>query len=378
MYFIFRVLKKMLGKLIVMDSQIRRKLMLLNHRLRTLKGKRVGNGVLDIGAGSKAPWTLTDDKGFERSLFPAAALEGYASSANKFNNSIMDPIEEVVCWLFPGDWPSSEPIRDRGISVLEFGELLGLEKPHSRYIIDKHYAANFPMFSALEQSNNAALKFCESFAGCFCLYRYDINQEVNFKRFPNGILIRASLSVRYPVPQKPFFADGKGGSSIRTKLNVPSYRDKGFSLYEYDGLVGIKTGRKITKKKSHKKWWTWLFQGRFGDEFKHIEDFILMYTEAFTDENQRWAQGMMLTQNQDNYNTPTHSYIVLHREPGYTLVQQEGECESPYFFVSPDEKEFMGSQVASINPVEPNGLCDRDQEALARLIHCAKRGTPFF
>lgn len=346
--------------------------MLLYSRLKSLKAKEVPGGTLEL---KDDYWRIKYPNGRIETLFCASNLKGYATSISKYQDDKMTELEALVHRLFPATRSIAQPIREAKLTPAQFSEMIGIHAAQGRYVVDCLYSSHFPMFSAFEQSSTAADEFCQKFAGCYYLYRYDFNQAVDDEKYPNGLLIRATLSIRYPVPYKAYTTESDATKSVRAKLNLPSYHDTDFELYEYDGIVGMKAGRKISSKK--KQWWTWLFQGRFGDDNSHIEDLALVYTEAMTHHDQQWAHGSMLTQNQDNDNTPTQSNIVIYRDPAYRLTERQDTQGSVYLCLDPDENEFMSRRTACLDPGDKTQLNPIDQEAIARLMYSARKGTPF-
>ncbi|WP_018277554.1 hypothetical protein WKI13_01590 [Teredinibacter turnerae] len=341
------------------DSKTQRKLMLLFHRVSSLKDKTLAAGTIAVSKGADSAWVLRSPGGFEEVIIGVRAFEEYARGRS-FKPATLQHLNAITPKLFPGDWPTSEPLSNsHAMPVFRFGEMLGLCRAESRHLLDTMHAANFPLIRSLSSEHYKAKNFAQRYAGCYSLYRYDVNPAVDKARFPSGLLVKSTLTIRYPVPHKAYAYDANSRSSIRVKLNLPSYREQGVQLYKYDGLMGFS---------SKDQWWTWIFQGRFGDRNRKIEDLILMYTRDFDKAADAVATGTLLTQNQDNKSTPTPSDVVLIREPGYALTATTGIAGDEYFSLQPDEDNFMRNAPALIDMAQPDSWTDTDKLAISRLL----------
>ncbi|WP_461422483.1 hypothetical protein [Ketobacter sp.] len=349
-------------KMAVANSKITRKLMLLEYLFSSLVNRPLGGGVLiesgaGGGAGNKA-WQIKFEKGSPFFIIEVKKLRDYAKGRGITGQSLRELESNLLC-VFPKVFGTERPITDvTNIPVFKFGSLLGLSQQECRFQLDATYASSYPLVRSLSCSRKVAKEFCTSFSGCYYLYRFDINKAANPSEFPHGVLVKSALSIRYPVPHKSFEYDGNSRRSIKVKLNIPSYSDKGVNLYKYDGLVGVQS--------SH--WWTWIFQGRFGDSLRGIEDVILMYTGSLGGPTERIITGTMLTQNQDNNATPTPSQVVLIRDPRYKLATAEGISGAEYSRLEPDEFDFMRSATGLFDPSDPDSLDATDRLAISRLL----------
>ncbi|MGI1677969.1 MAG: hypothetical protein K6L75_04505 [Cellvibrionaceae bacterium] len=351
------------------ESSKHRKLMLLRHRLNVLKNIPAGlNGGTVTTVGNKPEWVVLFKNGNEIPVVNKEALDDYVlgRSLQDKNKKIgkerpIDRLNANLCELFPKiEKVTKDPLSDsKKLSVSMFGVLIGLAKEECRYIIDKEYAANFPVLRSLSLTKTKALDFCRRFSGCYSLYRYDNNPAVRARNYSSGILLRGAVSIRYPVPHKPFGSARKGSLNVRVKLNLPSYTNKKVKVYEYDGLVSL----------AGKKWWSWVLQGRFGDAAK--EDLITMYTDDLVDDSTAFAMGLMLTQNQDDHNSPQSSDVVLMRHTGYTLREKQGEGEK-FWSLYPDEDEHMESIPKIIDMNDQESWEAADHRALAMLLSSRK------
>lgn len=341
------------------DSKTQRKIMLLYHRITSLKDKIVPAGKIIVSKGNESAWTLRSAKGDEEPIVLTKTFEEYAKGRS-FKAGTLERLNAMIPKLFPADWPCTEPLSDsHGMPVFKFGELIGLCRAESRHVLDCMHASNFPLIRALACEHYKAKKFSKRFSGCYSLYRHDVNPAVDPSRYPNGILVKSSLTIRYPVPHKAYSYDANSRSSIRVKLNLRSYREHGIKLYKYDGLMGFS---------SKDPWWTWIFQGRFGDNNRRIEDLILMYTKDIDKAEDDAVTGIMMTQNQDNQSTPTPSNVVLLREPGYQLSVNSNVHGEEYFKLEPDEDEFMRNSPALIDMARPDKWDEADKKAISRLL----------
>jgi len=354
-------------------SSSHRKFMLLKHRLLTLNGVKDGipGGTVTTIPEKRPWWGFKFENGYEIPIVEKSTLDNYVLGRNpqRTSKDKKDPLpinvlNESLCHVFPElAKATSEPISDsENLSVSKFGQIIGLTKDESRYVIDKEYAANFPMLRSLSIGPKPAKMFCKEYGGCCSLYRHDQNSVTAERGYPNGVLIRAAVSVRYPVPHKSFGSQSKGACNIRAKLNLPSYSHKKLKTYEYDGLVGH----------AGSTWWAWMFQGRFGDSNTAIEDLMMMYTGDLQKKTDGITQGEMLTQNQDSSNTPTSSNVVLIREPGYEFIEKENNERKHYCTMSADEDEFMHETPKIINLNAPETWEFNEKKAVSLLLSTQK------
>jgi len=208
------------------------------------------------------------------------------------------------------------------------------------------------------------------------MYRHDRNSITDRHYGPLGIMTRATISIRYPVPYTPLASKSEGRSRIRCKLNIPatSERTDGsqpVEVYKYDGYVS-RSG----------KYWQWVFQGRPDDRRQHRgDDMLLMYTKRVRIENTSVITGVMLTQNQEKSAVPTVSTIVVIPDPGnesrvrkiiiraLKSSQQEAKYLANYFELEgTSEGEFMRTLPRVIDLASSADLGDVDKSALKLLF----------
>lgn len=353
------------------DSLSQKKFILLNHLLTSSKKKKgiIPGGYVNTKTDKKSCWYFIFDN--DRAPLPLIEKETlikYASDGNFHlisGDGELTPIDRLnqnICEIFTElSEITSQPFLDSKLSATKFGKIIGMEKHECRYVIDKEFAANFPMLRALSfTTNKPATEFCENNSGCYTLYRKDYNSVTAKKGFPNGVLIRAAISVRYPIPHKAFNSkkQKQGNCNVKVKLNLPSYLHENLSIYEYDGLIG----------NAADKWWSWMFQGRFGDSNTDFEDLMMMYTDKLEKMDNGVAKGIMMTQNQDDKNTPTVSSIVLIREPEYKFLIKKDSFGKTSYAMAPDEDEFMRKTPKIINLDDPEAWGANEKKAVSVLM----------
>lgn len=319
-----------------------KKLILLSNLLEELEkaGRDINGGKVKIERNALGDqFCFIKDGNAPRDLFQCRALQSH-SADQKPNKESLENADDSVLALFPEGWGDEHPVSSDGIGVFEFANHIGYDNSHARYLIDVTCASRLPSFSAVTLTNTRARKFTEDFGGLYYLYRHDRNRLVRKPPYNEGVLVRATLSIRYPVPIKSLDSNKKGHSRIRCKLNLPAYdQDKldgaEADIYKYDGYVSSKG-----------KWWQWIFQVRQSDPPRKPDliDLMLMYTEIPSNiEGFDILKGVMMTQNQGADLRPTVSSLVLIREPEYS-VRYRDELKS-YDLVgssdNSDEKDFM-------------------------------------
>lgn len=349
------------------DSCIQRKLMLFHHLLKSFYDKDLSTNGFRIckSTGSKPEWGIQDARGEEEYFIRISDLDEYvvgrslqSRSSSPNDTGPLARLDRMAGFIFPALGGVTNPVSNPNVSVFEFGKKLGLNRAECRYIIDRLYASHFPMLRAMFAGNKEAETFCETYSGCYTLYRYDMNPAVHPSQYPDGILLKSTISIRYPVPHKEYTSNRKGKSTVRVKLNLCSYKNPKISTYEYDGMLGLADGN----------WWTWILQGRFGGMHSERDDVMLMYTQCLSQVEDNIATGKMLTQNQDISCTPTASNVVLVRECGYTFAETEGLHGERYYKLEPDELDFMKNGPAFINLRNHSTLSTQDLNALKRLL----------
>lgn len=345
-------------------ERIHRKLILLHHKLSKLceqsskiGGRQVeilGNKyVIKLNAHENSPYEISK-KVLEGNIRGSVPEEATAKLYDRF-----------VTRLFRKDFNFvRDPISDanKRLSVFEFGNCIGFSRAQSRFILDHSFAAVFPSFSTFSVGNATTRKFAEAHGGVYYLYRLDRNEALRKQGFPLGVVSRADVIVRYPVPYKGLSLTGGKSFRIRCKMNIPEYPDpneypvpKGYpnltedpDFFKYDGFV--------SKKGS--TWWQWLFQSRQGEK-RNSEDLILMYSQQkpvrkhINDHGLEIRRGKMLYQRQTNNMEPVASEIILTRVPGHRVVQVDApneeissilkESSGRYFETSPPEREAARS-----------------------------------
>ncbi len=111
-----------------------------------------------------------------------------------------------------------------------------------------------------------------------------------------------------------------------------------------------------------------MFQGRFGDSNTDFEDLMMMYTDKLEKMDNGVAKGIMMTQNQDDKNTPTVSSIVLIREPEYKFLIKKDSFGKTSYAMAPDEDEFMRKTPKIINLDDPEAWGANEKKAVSVLM----------
>lgn len=348
-------------------SRTQRKFILLYARLIELyrTQERVEGGHIQLG-GSPKGFYWRDDAGHEREIVELDYLKTHRTAAaprppeedkapHGSNRLPLQCLDDIIPFLFPARWLPSPVSNDRQ-GVFSFGENIGLSRGRARYMIDQEYARQVPTYSFATQSKKDAERFTAAHGGLYLLYRHDVNSVTRKAGDAQGLLVRAAISIRYPVPYSSRDTRNQGLRRVRCKVNLPSYNEaRPALLYKYDGYVVPQRER-----------WCWLLQARPVRDDSDISDLILMYTNTPTsraDGTPYPIQGVMMTQSQDGL-VPTISKVVLFRLPGVkvqdTPVPQTVQHEVPeadlpkylgaYQSMEPnDERSFMRSAPATID-----------------------------
>ena len=346
-----------------MLTRAQRKAMLLQNRLEELVKARApidDAGTKIIKPGGRA-YFLEDTAGTsfpEEGLLKTSELDAWTKGRDPKRGGDekqggLEKLDVVARLISVADAPRDNAVSDDNFRVFEFGRSIGLDEGRVRYAIDTKVAGNFPMFRTVVKKQAEAKRFCEDYSGCYLLYRHDMNSAVDISEFPLGILVRAPITIRYPVPYKAYSQQREVTKRIRCKLNIPDYRQSADGgVFKYDGVVG--RGR---------SWWTWLFQGRFNPHSELTEDLILMYTQAFGADNDI-ARGALFTQSQTDEETPSVATVALIRKPGYELKKGKDSNQDSYLYLHPDEKPFMQASPRAINLADKNEWDDDDARAI--------------
>lgn len=356
------------------DSATHLKFILLRHCLQSANEQEPwlpGGKIILESKGKKACWSFEYDDGLRLPIVEKRALDGYVLGRGQHKrgqHGELPPVDRLnasLCRLLPGlkkysNAPMTDSLR---LSLYDFGAQLGLSRFSCRYVIDCECSANFPVLRALSTTSGKAEKFCAMHAGCYTLYRHDFNSATKRLDHTNGILVRGAISIRYPVPHRPFGSQKKGSCNVKVKLILPSYSQDKLETYEYDGLVG----------NAGKSWWVWMFQGRFGKYHREMEDMLMMYSVPTVEKQP--SMGYMLTQNQDNRQTPTPSTIVMFRESGFRFVGSQESPEDERYSTVPDEDDFMRRTPKAINMDTPDAWDDRGKIAVSHLLSAHKFGA---
>ena len=346
-----------------------KKLILLSKRLEELAetGRKINSGFVAV-----VHTALGDQYRFSRKgaaphdLFECRALQSHLTDQKPHEKTLLIADESLLA-LYPKGWADDHPISGEATGVFEFANRIGYDNSHARYLIDVTCAAKLPSFSAVTLTNASARKFTEDFGGLYYLYRHDRNRRVRKAPYNEGILVRATLSIRYPVPIKSLGSNKKGQSRIRCKLNLPAYdrnRPAGSEpeIYKYDGYVSKKG-----------KWWQWIFQVRQSDPPRKPDliDLMLMYTESPSNiEGFEILKGVMMTQNQGADLRPTVSSVVLIRKPEFSVRYRDDK--DSYDLVglrtNSDEKDFMRKTSSILDLGNKAGWHKHDELALLELF----------
>jgi len=288
----------------------------------------------------------------------------------------LQEIDETIMHWFQVDWEgNNHPISDpeNKLPLFRFAEKIGIDAAKARYIIDRQFAHDLPTYSSLTSSTKLACKFVEEFVGVYYLYRHDNISQTSFTNHPQGVLLRCTVSIRYPVPYSPHDSEKYGVSRVRCKINIPSMNSHISKPFKYDGYVS----------KKGKNWWHWLLQMRpRGSTNDDQEDLVLMYTEKpKTDAaGHIIACGVMVTQNQDKEMMPTISTICLIKNKDVTLERatiMSGVNSTPmknfpksldtyYKCVPKDEKRIMRDELSIIDLSDSSSWNDLDKIAVEK------------
>lgn len=282
-------------------------------------------------------------------------------------------LDAVTARLYPSEVLSPAPFSNDALGVFTFGAAIGFDMPTVRHVIDHAYAGALPTFNAMTMGWAAADRFIGSFGGLYHLYRLDRNEETRAAGHPVGVVVRATLSLRYPVPYKAYQSARKGRCRIRCKLNLPAYdgptRDapqpKGAPppCYKYDGYVSPKGPA----------WWQWLFQSRrVSTPQRNEEDLILFYTEKLKRDlgETDVVRGVMLAQNQATNLVPTVSKILLTRAQGYAVEkidhgpQRPEQHRASYRLTPEDERPFMRHKHGLVDLANAADWSESDRRAI--------------
>lgn len=247
-------------------------------------------------------------------------IQGWRFESDPHDTS-QNKLNAVVRDYFPDAFPVDDPITNDDFDVLDFGKSLGITEDRARYVIDSYFACHLPNYSALTQAEPEANAFIEQFGGLYYLYRYDRNSALPSVPIEHsGIVIRAGISVRYPLPFTTLVS--KRGKRrrwrrVRCKLVAPLYitskPKKRTASYEYDGFVSPALG-------GHFMHWLLDSRGYPSRAGQHMQqrykDVALMYSESPKPMNGSGGKftvaiGTLLTQNQANKFVPAASTIVL-------------------------------------------------------------------
>jgi hypothetical protein len=304
------------------------KIMLLYARLIELgtTGETVG-GIHNKGRISTAAGNKNGDPSFyfhppreaQKELVGVRKLKMLCAARAPHSKTTKKHLDDIVLELFPRQHHDDHPVSSDEVTVRAFADRIGFDRQRARFIIDSMRASELPTYNAVSQGWAPAERFAARYGGLYYLYRHDLNDHTRTNDAPAGVIVRATLSIRYPVPYRAYDAMKKRGESrIRCKLIIPAYGGRNASRsLSYDGFVGPK-GR----------WHQFLFQARRNSKDPHTrerEDLILMYTEGLArpDEKEpRFTRGVMMTQNQEHELTPTVSTIAIVRVPEHRIEKK--------------------------------------------------------
>lgn len=294
------------------------KVILLFARLMELKTTRapIAGGYIALTEDAQKDFVLRTPAG-DHKLVGFKELELHRAVRKPQPGKNLGNLDRVACLLFPDAWSDRHPVSADKVLLSAFSEGIGIDRGRSRYIIDHIHASELPTFSSVTQKAAPGRHFTERYGGLYYVYRLDENDATRNCGFPRGALVRATLSIRYPVPHKPHASERKGECRIRCKLTIPGYgpRWNGGPIF-YDGYVGAKG-----------PWHQFLLQARRDPTVptpRPGDDLILMYTEALSDKTSgetTFTHGVMLTQNQEVNMVPTVSSVVIERQPDYKVKQ---------------------------------------------------------
>lgn len=293
----------------------------------------------------------------------------------------LQEIDATVIRWFPGKWKDiTDPISDpeKKLPLFKFAEKIGIDASKARYLIDRQFAHDLPTFSSLTSSNTIACNFVREFGGIYYLYRHDNNMQTRTRKFSQGVLLKCTVSIRYPVPYSPLDSERNGFSRVRCKVNIPSINRQLSEPFKYDGYVS----------KKGKKWLHWLLQmrpDRSTNNNDNDDDLVLMYTERPKPDTTGniVACGIMVTQNQDKDLMPTISTICMIKEKNYKLneehvlsgtasasIKKLSESSGTYFKGSPeDEKRIMRNKLAVIDLSASSTWNEIDKLAVEKIFY---------
>lgn len=332
-------------------GRAQRKIILFHARLQELlcTGATIQRGRVEKSGEGDPIFVLNCGPGNEVKLVKVKDIRKHCATVKPWSKTL-EALDPVVTTLFPRGWKHSAPVSDpkKRIGVFTFARKIGFDRPRARYILDYEYARQLPTFSAVTMERSKANDFVSSFGGLYYLYRHDLNEQTNKRNQPQGVLVRSTVSIRYPVPYAPKRTDKGNITRVRCKINIPSYDGISADLHKYDGYVS----------RGGRHWWNWLLQLRPKiDQRSDTEDLVLMYTEAGNSRREEDAptMGVMLTQNQEDKLAPTVSTIVLLRDSRYQVDYRKLDRCPPekrgpdfpeylsnyYSLVPKDERDFM-------------------------------------
>lgn len=330
-----------------MDLQrYHRKLILLNFQIQNhlskpeflpnivLGGLTSSNGrwVYKAGKGNETVYCICDKDGHSGyySEILVASLEAHLSGGSA-RSGILKRYDYFCQEFFPGvSKVSQKPISDPGkdLGVFTFGELIGIERPKARFIIDNHYSTEFPTFGTFADTLSETERTVVKHGGVYSMYRLDDNALTRDLGFPFGVLTKSRISIRYPVPFRSFEDSGKTRYRIRCKLNVPAYESLASSkipeqFFRYDGYVSPKGSG----------WWQWLFQLRKINH-RNSEDLIFLYTQSKDTlcSSVPFRAGKIMFQDQSRDMLPTYANVVIAKHDKYRVSATD---------ISDDLKQFM-------------------------------------
>ncbi|WP_339066261.1 hypothetical protein [Teredinibacter turnerae] len=84
------------------DSKTQRKLMLLFHRVSSLKDKTLAAGTIAVSKGADSAWVLRSPGGFEEVIIGVRAFEEYARGRS-FKPATLQHLNAIIPKLFPAN-----------------------------------------------------------------------------------------------------------------------------------------------------------------------------------------------------------------------------------------------------------------------------------
>ncbi len=255
------------------------------------------------------------------------------------NIRTLNDYDKVVTDFLAPSITDKQPISNKEFGVFSFAKAIGFEMQRARYVLDYVYAEIFPTFSSFTltpPSISETTQFMEKHGGLYSLYRIDLN-ETTKKISPHGVILRAAISIRYPIPYKPLRTYSRASGTrkiqpyrIRCKWNAPIYHPQQepsnkLQLFKYDGYVAPAMGNKHLQ---------WLLESRgypgaTGPNTQN-RDVFLSYTstDGLKVNDFRLFRGVVLTQNQGQGFHPTYSNIVLAKLPNFRIQTQVDPMDS--------------------------------------------------